>query len=143
MSEAPGAKPELLSLARRIPAVAWLRGYQRDWIPGGPIAGLTLGAYLLPASLGGPPPAHPPPQRGRYACLFGGAMFWLFCSSRYTVITTTSAISLLIGSSLGEISGGNVSRFEALAAATALLVAIIAFIAWLVRAGVIVNFISE
>src|SRR5258707_2710393 len=40
-------------------------------------------------------------------------------------------------------AGGDRSRFSALAAGTAVLVACIAFAAWLVRAGVIVNFISE
>jgi high affinity sulfate transporter 1 len=59
------------------------------------------------------------------------------------VITVTSAISLLMGASLGEISGGDTMRFGALAAGTALLVALIAFIAWLAKAGAIVNFISE
>src|SRR5262249_18034584 len=47
------------------------------------------------------------------------------------------------GASLGEITGGDVIRFGALAAATALLVSLIAFIAWLAKAGVMVNFISE
>ena len=75
--------------------------------------------------------------------MFGGLVFWIFCSSRHTAVTVTSAISLLIGASLGEISGGDTYRFSALAAGTALLVALIAFIAWLVKAGVIVNFISE
>jgi high affinity sulfate transporter 1 len=75
--------------------------------------------------------------------LFSGLVFWLFCSSRHTVITVTSAIALLVGASLGEIAGGDTSRFSALAAGTALLVALIAFIAWLVKAGSIVNFISE
>ena len=55
----------------------------------------------------------------------------------------TSAISLLVGASLGGIAGGDESRFSALAAATALLVALIAFIGWLARAGAIVSFISE
>ena len=58
-------------------------------------------------------------------------------------ITVTSAISLLIGASLGEISGGDTSRFGALAAGTALLVALIAFIGWFIKAGALVNFISE
>jgi len=49
----------------------------------------------------------------------------------------------LIGASLGEIAGGDTSRFGALAAGTALLVALIAFVAWLAKAGAIVNFISE
>src|SRR5206468_9194683 len=55
----------------------------------------------------------------------------------------TSAISLVIGSSLGEITGGDVIHFGALAAGTALLVSVIAFIAWLSKAGVMVHFISE
>src|SRR5204863_9086630 len=87
--------------------------------------------------------SHLPPEAGLYSCLFGGLIFWVFCSSRHTVVTVTSAISLLIGASLGEIAGGDTARFGALAAGTALLVALIAFIAWLTKAGAIVNFISE
>src|SRR5947207_9351200 len=49
----------------------------------------------------------------------------------------------VIGSSLGEITGGNSARFGALAAGTALLVSLIAFVAWLAKAGVLVHFISE
>ena len=126
-----------------IPALTWLRTYERGWLRGDLLAGITLAAYLLPAALGDASLANLPPQAGLYACLFGGLVFWLFCSSRHTAISVTSAISLLIGSSLGGIAGGDTSRFGALAAGTALLVALIAFVAWLVKAGAIVNFISE
>jgi len=131
------------SLARVIPALGWLRVYDRGWLRSDVFAGITLAAYLLPAGLGDASLANLPPEAGLYACLFGGLVFWLLCSSRHTVITVTSAISLLTGASLGEIAGGDTTRFGALAAGTALLVALIAFIAWLVKAGVIVNFISE
>ena len=126
-----------------IPALTWLRGYNMGWLRGDILAAITLAAYLLPAGLGDASLANLPPEAGLYACLFGGSVFWLFCSSRHTVITVTSAISLLMGASLGEIAGGDTARFGALAAGTALLVALIAFIAWLARAGVMVNFISE
>lgn len=126
-----------------IPALAWLRTYDKSYLRGDAVAAITLAAYLLPAGLGDASLANLPPEAGLYACLFGGLFFWLFCSSRHTVVTVTSAISLLIGASLGEIAGGDTSRFGALAAATALLVAFIAFLAWLVKAGAIVNFISE
>jgi len=126
-----------------IPALTWLRGYNKEWLRGDLIAAITLAAYLLPAGLGDASLANLPPEAGLYACLFGGLVFWLFCSSRHTVITVTSAISLLMGASLGEIAGGDAARFGALAAGTALLVASIAFIAWLAKAGVMVNFISE
>jgi len=107
------------------------------------IAGVTLAAYLLPAALGDASLARLNPEAGLYACLFGGLVFWLFCSSRHTVVTVTSAISLLVGASLGDIAHGDTTRFGALAASTALLVALIAFVAWLVKAGSIINFISE
>ena len=130
-------------LKRWLPAFGWLRGYGGSWLRGDFVAGITLAAYALPAALGDASLANLPPQAGLYACLFGGLVFWLFCSSRHTVVTVTSAISLLIGASLGEIAGGDTTRFGVLAAGTALLMALIAFIAWLARAGVIVNFISE
>ncbi len=126
-----------------ISALKWLRTYDKSWLRGDVVAAITLAAYLLPAGLGDASLANLPPEPGLYACLFGGLVFWLFCSSRHTAITVTSAISLLVGASLGEIAGGDTTRFGALAAATALLVALIAFIAWLAKAGVIVNFISE
>ncbi len=128
---------------KAFPAAEWLRSYHRAWFRLDLLAGITLAAYLLPAALGDASLARLPPQAGLYACLFGGLVFWIFCGSRQTAISVTSAISLVIGASLGEITGGNTMRFAALAAATALLVSLIAFIAWLVKAGVMVHFISE
>ena len=126
-----------------IAAGNWLRSYDRSWFRADLAAGVTLAAYLLPAALGDASLAGLSPEAGLYACLFGGAIFWIFCSSRHTAITVTSSISLLIGSSLGSMAGGDPSRYAALAAATALLTAFIAFFAWLARAGSAVNFISE
>ena len=129
--------------ARWIPAFNWLRNYHRSWLRSDVLAGVTLAAYLLPAALGDASLANLRPEAGLYACLFGGLVFWIFCGSRYTVVSVTSAISLVIGSSLGEITGGNTARFGVLAAGTALLVSLIAFVAWLAKAGVLVHFISE
>ena len=130
-------------LARWIPAFVWLRSYDKNWLRGDIVAGITLAAYLLPSGLGDASLANLPPEAGLYACLFGGLVFWLFCSSRHTTVTVTSAISLLIGSSLGGIAGGDATLFGALAAATALLTGLIALVAWLAKAGSIISFISE
>src|SRR5215471_6788856 len=118
-----------------LPSLRWLRRYEATWLRGDFVAGITLAAYLLPAALGDASLAGLPPEAGLYACLFSGLVFWLFCSSRQTVITVTSAISLLIGSSIGGLAGGDPARFRALAACTALLVAAVALVAWLIRAG--------
>src|SRR5258706_9521616 len=143
-AETEPASPAFAARLRSaVPALKWIRAYDKGWLRGDIVAGITLAAYLLPAGLGAASLANLPPDAGLYACLFSGLVFWLFCSSRHTVITVTSAISLLMGASLGGIAGGDTTRFGALAAGTAVLVACIAFIAWLVKAGSIVNFISE
>jgi high affinity sulfate transporter 1 len=144
LAASPESSSRLLSRISKIaPVFSWMRSYQPAWLGADIIAGLILAAYLLPAGIGYASLAGLPPQAGIYAVLFGGLVFWIFCSSRHTAISVTSAISLLVGSTLGVIAGGDMARFSSLAACCALLVAAIAFVAWLVRAGAIVNFISE
>src|SRR5215211_3382685 len=122
-------------LTRAIPALSWLRQYQARWLRPDIAAGFMLAAYLLPAGLGDAALAGLPPEAGLYACMFSGLVFWLFCSSRQTSITVTSGISLLMGTTLGGIAGGDTARFVALASCTALLTAAMAFLAWSLRAG--------
>ncbi|MBL8963402.1 MAG: SulP family inorganic anion transporter [Phycisphaerae bacterium] len=126
-----------------LPVAGWLRGYGWTTLRFDVLAGITLAAYLIPAGIGDASLARLPPEAGLYACVFGGLVFWIFCGSRWTAVTVTSAISLLIGTSLGEMAGGDTTRFAGLAAGTAVLVAVIAFVAWVFRAGSLVNFISE
>lgn len=140
-------RPEGPTFSRRIrtalPAFDWLSQYEWKWLRSDLLAGITLATYLLPAGIADASLANLPPEAGLYACLFSGLTFWFLCSSRHTAVTVTSAISLLIGASLGDLAGGDATRFGALAAGAALLVAFIAFAAWLVQAGAIVTFISE
>ena len=93
MNEGDTALREV-DLHRWIPALRWLPAYDRSWLRGDLVAGLTLAAYLLPAALGDASLANLPPQAGLYACLFSGLVFWLCCSSRHTAISVTSAIFL-------------------------------------------------
>jgi SulP family sulfate permease len=127
----------------RVAAFQWVPAYPAEWLRPDLVAGLTLAAYLLPAGIGDASLAGLPPEAGLYACLFSGLVFWIFCSSKHTVITVTSALSLLIGASVGELSGGDPARHAALAACVAILVGITAFAAWLIRAGNAVGFFSE
>src|SRR5213082_793855 len=133
----PAARRALYNI---FPVLTWLRAYQPKWLRADLIAGVTLAAYLMPAGLADASLANLPPQAGLYSCLFAGLVFWLFCSSRQTAVSVTSAISLLVGASLGAMDGGDPARHAALAASTALLVAVLAFAAYALRAGAIVSF---
>ena len=139
----PAPSPPPRRPASIVPALQWLPASIRTSLRADLVAGVTLATYLLPAGLADASLANLPPEAGLYACLFSGLVFWVFCSSRHTAITVTSAISVLMGTSLGAIAGGDPSRFAALAACTALMVGALAFVAWLVRAGTLVSFVSE
>ncbi|HXY38307.1 MAG TPA: SulP family inorganic anion transporter [Vicinamibacteria bacterium] len=132
-----------MSLTGALPGLRLLRGQPAGQLRADLVAGLVLAAYLLPAGIGDASLAGLPPQAGLYSCLFAGLVFWLFCSSRHTIATTTSAISLIVGTSVAGLAHGDAARHAALAATTALLVATIALVAWLVNAGSLVSFISE
>src|SRR6476620_6592401 len=123
-----------------VAARGWLATYDRTWLRDDLTAGLTLAAYLLPAGIGDATLAGLPPQAGLYACLFGGLVFWLFCSSRVTAISVTSAISLLIGATLGSLDGPNSACDAMLAACTGLMVGLFGCAAWSLRAGVVIPF---
>lgn len=126
-----------------IPALAWIADYKRTWLRGDLIAGVTLAAYLLPASIGDASLAGLPPQAGIYSCVCAGLVFWIFCGSRQTAPTVTSAISMLIGASIPTMAGDDPSRFAALASTTALMVGLFGVLAYVLRLGTLVNFFSE
>jgi high affinity sulfate transporter 1 len=123
--------------------LAWLRASTPASLSADALAGVTLAAYLIPAAIGDASLAGLPPQAGLYACLFSALVFWLLCGSRHTSITVTSAISLLLGTSLAPLANADPQRAAALAACTALLVGALSLAAWALRAGALVNFISE
>src|SRR5262245_34242331 len=126
-----------------VPILDWLPRYQRAWLRDDVIAGATLAAYAIPVSLAYAALAGLPPEMGLYCYLVGGLGYALLGSSRHLAIGPTSAISLLLGVSLVDLSAGDIQRQAALASLVALLMAGVYFLAWLLRLSVLVNFISE
>jgi SulP family sulfate permease len=135
------------SWSRRIrsalPIVGWLPRYQRSSLKPDIVAGLTLAAYAVPVSVAYASLAGLPPQAGLYCYLVGGVAYAVFGTSRQLAVGPTSAISILIGSALGTLAAGDTLRQTHLAAAVAVLAGFIGIIAWILRLGNIVNFVSE
>lgn len=126
-----------------LPPIRWLPGYQIDWLRSDVIAGVTLAAYAVPVSMAYASLAGLPPQHGIYCYLLGGLCYALFGSSRQLAIGPTSAIALLVGSTVATLAGGDASRWAGIAALTALTVAGLSVLAWLLRLSGLVSFISE
>src|SRR5262245_41641538 len=109
-----------------VPIGKWLPQYERAWLRLDLVAGITLAAYAIPVSLAYASLASVPPQMGLYCYLVGGLGYAAFGSSRHLAIGPTSAISLLLGVSLLELTAGDLQRqtsLASLASLTALLMA--------------------
>src|SRR5262245_65484800 len=115
----------------RFPPLWWLRGYQPRWLAGDLVAGVTLAAYAVPVSLAYAGLAGLPPQMGLYCYLLAGLGYAIFGSSRHLAVGPTSAISLLLGVTLAGLAVGDPARQAALAPLTALIVAGVFALAWL------------
>jgi high affinity sulfate transporter 1 len=121
----------------------WLPRYRRSWLRHDVVAGITLAAYAIPVSLAYASLAGLPPQYGIYCYLLGGIAYALFGSSRQLAIGPTSAISMLVGTTVAGMAGGDVARGAQIAALTALVFALMSFLAWVLRLSSLVSFISE
>src|SRR3954453_13200220 len=126
-----------------LPMGVWLRQYRPAWLSADIIAGGTLAAFAVPVSLAYAGLAGLPPQTGLYCYLMAGLGYAVFGSSRHLAVGPTSAISLLLGVTLAALAAGDPARQAALASLTALIVAGVFALAWLLRLSVLVNFISE
>jgi SulP family sulfate permease len=125
------------------PPAQWLATYRPKWLAQDAIAGVTLAAYGIPVSLAYASLAGLPPQYGIYCYLVGGLFYALFGSSRQLAIGPTSAISMLVGVTVAGMAQGDPGRWADIAALTALVMAAMCVLAWLLRLSSLVNFISE
>ncbi len=126
-----------------LPAGDWIKEYKKKDLKKDFVAGITLAAYGIPVSLAYATLAGLPPQYGIYGYLLGGIFYAFFGTSRQLAIGPTSAISLLIGTTISSIANGDIARWSEIASLTALVFAGMAIIAYFLRLSGIINFISE
>lgn len=126
-----------------IPAAQWLAEYQPQWLKFDLVAGLTLAAYAVPVSMAYASLAGLPAHHGIYCYLLGGLCYAVFGTSRQLAIGPTSAIAMLVGATLADMAEGDPARWLAIASLSALVVAGLCVVAWLLRLSGLVSFISE
>jgi high affinity sulfate transporter 1 len=128
---------------RFLPPASWLAAYRREWLFSDAVAGITLAAYAIPVSLAYAAMAGLPPQVGVYGYLLGGLGYALLGASRQLAIGPTSAISLMIASTVGALAGGDAVRYAQIASLAAFAVAVLCLIAWLFKLSVLVRLVSD
>ena len=126
-----------------LPGLAQFRRYQRDWLRGDMVAGLTVAAYLVPQVMAYATVAGLPPVVGLWAALVPLAIYAVLGSSRQLSVGPESTTALMTATALGPLAAGDPGRYAALAAAAALVVGVMCFVAGLVRLGFLADLLSH
>ena len=120
-----------------------IRGYQRTWLRGDLLAGITVAAYLVPQVMAYATIAGLPPVAGLWAALPALAVYALLGSSRSLSMGPEATTALMTAIAVGPLAAGDPARYAALAATLALLVAVMSLAAWLLRLGFVADLLSR
>ena len=138
----------------------WATSHSLDWRPGYPqfagfapappiafeldlIAGVWLAAFVIPESLAYASLAQLPPVTGLYCYLVAGIAYALFGTSRQLAVGPTSALAIVIATSVVAMGDGDAGRAVALASALALIVGIVSVAGRFVGLANVAYFISD
>jgi sulfate permease, SulP family len=135
------------SLAEAAPGLATLMRYPRSYLKSDLVAGVTVGAVAVPSSLAMAELAGLPVVFGLYGTFLPLAVYGLLGTSRQHVVGPDSTLAALTGVTVAPIAmvGGEVdpARYAALAAALALAMGVMLFLAGALRLGFVADFFGK
>lgn len=131
--------------ARFLPGVAVLRAYERPWLRGDVVAGVTVAAYLVPQVLAYAHVAGLSPVTGLWAVLPGLGLYAVFGTSRQlsvgpestTALMTAAGVAALVAAGAGAVSHADVAALLAIA------VGVICLVGWVLRLGFLAELLSK
>jgi high affinity sulfate transporter 1 len=126
------------------PILNWAVGYRKELLRFDVVAGLTAAAVVIPKAMAYATIAGLPVQVGLYTALVPAVIYAMLGTSRVLSVTTTTTISILVGTELATIApDGDHGTLIRATATLALLVGLILIAASVLRLGFVANFISD
>lgn len=83
-----------------VPIVGWIRHYERGWLRGDLVAGVTVAALVVPKNLGYASIAQVPVQNGLYAAAAGAVLYAVFGTSRQISMGPSSGLAAVAASAV-------------------------------------------
>ncbi len=138
-------EPQPNLLARYLPILGWLPGYNRAWLAADILAGLTLWGLVVPQGMAYAGIAGLPPQAGLYTLVASLLVYALLGTSRHLSVGASSATAALIASTviaLGATSA-DMATYSAYAVTLVLVIGAVFLVAGLARLGWVTQFLSK
>jgi SulP family sulfate permease len=126
-----------------LPVPAAARGYQRSWLRGDLVAGVTVAAYLVPQVMAYATIAGLPPVTGLWAAVPALIVYVLFGSSKSLSMGPEATTALMTLVAVKPLAAGDPARYAELASTLALLTGLMAVVAWLLRLGFVADLLSR
>ncbi|MBP7337728.1 MAG: sulfate permease [Niveispirillum sp.] len=128
---------------RLLPALIWLRRYDRETMASDALAALIVTIMLIPQSLAYAMLAGLPPQVGLYASVAPLLLYALFGTSRTLAVGPVAVVSLMTAAAVSQVATPGSPEYLAAALLLALLSGLILLGMGLLRLGFVANFLSH
>ena len=126
-----------------MPGLYQLLSYQRGWLRGDVLAGVTVAAYLVPQVMAYATVAGLPAVAGLWAALVPLAVYAVLGSSRQLSVGPESTTALMTATALAPLVADDPARYAVLAAVMALLVGGFCLLGGLLRLGFLADLLSR
>ncbi|MBF0590294.1 MAG: SulP family inorganic anion transporter, partial [Magnetococcales bacterium] len=139
------SQPQLcrMAWAEFFPARRWFTQLNRETLRWDLFAGLTGAVIVLPQGVAFAAIAGLPPEYGLYTAMIPAIIAALFGSSRHLVSGPTTAISIVVYSTLAPIAEPGSLHYVQLAFTLAMICGLFQLALGLARMGSLVNFVSH
>jgi sulfate permease, SulP family len=143
VSNQAAAKSPASVTRRYLPGIWVLRRYQRTWLRGDLLAGVTVAAYLVPQVMAYAEVAGLPAITGLWAAVGPLIAYAVLGSSRQLSVGPESSTALMTAAAVTVLVAGDQQHYAETAAALALAVGAICLVCWLARLGFLANLLSH
>jgi SulP family sulfate permease len=126
-----------------LPILNWLPKYQRGWLRGDILAGLTVLALLIPEGMAYAEIAGLPPQAAFFAAPIGLLLYAILGTSRQLVVAVSAVQATMSAAAVMPLAAAGSPEYAALTAGLAILSGLIAVLAGVFNLGRIASFFSK
>lgn len=125
------------------PGLTAIVRYQRAWLGGDLVAGVTVAAYLVPQVMAYAAVAGLPAVTGLWAAIPALVVYSLLGTSPSLSLGPEATTALMTAIAIRPLAAGDASRYSELAISLALVVGVIAVVAGLLRLGFVADLLSR
>jgi sulfate permease, SulP family len=126
-----------------LPGLHQLLGYERSWLRGDLLAGITVAAYLIPQCMAYGELVGVPPVVGLWTILPAMCVYALFGSSLQLSVGPESTTAVMTAAAISPLLLPDSSNYAMLASMLAVLVGLVCVVGYIARLGFIANLLSK